>query len=90
MSALKNYKKWVYLMQLVHEANYYTRRAEELGHPHLWDSYSQILDSLAYFKGALNSYSKCFVSAGLGRVKLDAARIFKSSPACLELSLIHI
>lgn len=84
MSALKNYKKWIYQMQLVHEAKYYILKSEELGHPHLWGSYSPILDFLAHFKGALNCYSKCFISAGPGRTRIDAGRIFKFDEVYLE------
>jgi hypothetical protein len=71
MSALKNYRRQIYLMQQIHEAGYYIKRAEELGHPHLWITYDAILEFLAHFRNALNSYAKCFVSAGSGRTKLE-------------------
>jgi len=76
MSALKNFSRCVYLMQQVHEARYYIGRAEELGHPHLWQSYEAILEFLAHFRSALNSYAKCFVSAGPGRRRLESSSIF--------------
>lgn len=63
-------------MQQIHEASYYIRRAEELGHPHLWKSYDAILEFLAHFRGALNSYAKCFLSAGPGRSRLEIASVF--------------
>jgi len=71
MSALKNYRRQIYLMLQIHEASYYIKRSEELGHPHLWIAYDAILEFLAHFRNALNSYAKCFVSAGLGRTKLE-------------------
>ena len=79
MNALEKYKQWVFLMQQIHEASYYIRRSEELGHPQLWTSYSHILEFIAHFKSALNAYAKCFVSAGRGRIKLDAPSVFRSS-----------
>lgn len=78
MSALSSYKGQIHLMRQIHEASYYISRAEELGHPHHLTTYPHILDFLGYFKSALNSYAKCFVSAGKGRQKLDATLIFKS------------
>jgi len=84
MSALENFSRWVYLMQQVHEARYYIARAEDLGHPHLWNSYEAILEFLAHFRGAINAYSKCFVSAGAGRRRLESSSIFGSNAALLE------
>lgn len=77
MSALKNFKRWVFVMQHIHEATFYVGRAEELGHPHLFVSYDAILDFLGYFRNALNSYAKCFVTAGKGRIRLDSSEVFK-------------
>lgn len=84
MSALKNYKSQIHLMQQIHEASYYIGKAEELGHPNLWNSYIPILEFLGHFKSALNSYAKCFVSAGQGRSRLEASLIFKSEEEHLE------
>jgi hypothetical protein len=84
MSALNNFSRWVYLMQQVHEARYYIAKAEELGHPHLWRSYEAILDFLAHFRGAINAYSKCFVSAGAGRRRLESSSVFVTDEALLE------
>ncbi len=84
MSALSNYNRQIHLMRQIHEASYYISKAEERGHPHLWNSYIAILDFLGYFKSALNSYAKCFVEVGKGRSKLEASSIFKSEPAYLE------
>jgi len=76
MSALKNFSRWVYLMQQVHAARYYIARAEELGHPHLWQSYEAILEFLAHFGSALNAYAKCFISAGPGRRRCESSLVF--------------
>lgn len=84
MSALSSYKGQIHLMRQIHEASYYIGKAEELGHPHLWNSYIQILEFLGHFKSALNSYAKCFVSAGKGRNRLEASSIFKSEETYLE------
>ena len=84
MSALSSYKGQIHLMRQIHEASYYIGKAEELGHPHLWYSYSPILEFLGHFKSALNSYAKCFVSTGKGRNKLEASSIFKAEEACLK------
>lgn len=65
-------------MQQVHEASHYIKKAEESGHPHLWRSYDAILDFLVYFRGALNSYAKCFVSTGPGKTKFEKS-IFGSN-----------
>lgn len=37
-----------------------------------------------HFKNAVNSYAKCFVSAGKGRQKLEASSVFKSEPPYLD------
>lgn len=71
-------------MQQVHEASYYINRAEAVGHPHLWKSYEPILEFLVYFRGALNSYAKCFVSTGPGRTRLESSSIFESDAQLLE------
>lgn len=84
MSALSSYKSQIHLMRQIHKASYYISRAEELGHPHLWTSYPPILEFLGHFKSAINSYAKCFISAGKGRRKLDASSVFKSEPINLD------
>lgn len=76
MSALNNFGRLIFLMQQIHEAGYYIKKAEELGRPHLWQSYEVILEFLAYFRGALNSYAKCFVSAGPGKISLERSSVF--------------
>jgi hypothetical protein len=75
-AALKNLDRWIFLMHQVHEASFYIRRAEELGHPHLFTSYEAILEFLAHFRSALNAYAKCFVSTGPGRIKLEDRTVF--------------
>jgi hypothetical protein len=84
MSALKNFNRWIYLMQQIHEACYYIGRAEELGHPHLLKSYDEILEFLAYFRSALNSYAKCFASAGPGRKRLESSSLFGADDSRLK------
>jgi|CXWL01.1.fsa_nt_gi hypothetical protein len=76
MSALQKFDRLINLMQQIHEADYYIQKAEELGHPHLWQSYEAILEFLVYFCGALNSYAKCFVSAGPGKTRLESSSVF--------------
>jgi hypothetical protein len=83
-AALRNLDRWIYLMHQVHEARYYIGRADKLGHPHLWTSYEAILDFLSYFRSALNSYAKCFVSTGSGRIKLEGTALFSTDSAVLE------
>ena len=80
MSALSSYKSQIHLMRQIHEASYYISKAEELGHPHLWNSYTPILEFFGHFKSAVNSYAKCFVSAGKGRQKLEASSILNLTP----------
>jgi hypothetical protein len=84
-AALKSVDRWIYLMHQAHEANYYIQRSVELGHPHLWEtSYPAILEFLAHFRSALNSYAKCFVSTGAGRMKLEGATVFASDQSLLD------
>ena len=84
MSALSEYQRYIHLMRQIHEASYYISRAEELGHPHLWGAYNQVLEFFGHYKNALNSYFKCFASAGKGRRKLEASLVFKSEPTYLD------
>lgn len=84
MSALSSYKTQIHLMRQIHEATYYVTKADELGYPHLWTSYTPILEFLGHFKSAVNSYAKCFVSAGKGRQKLEASSVFQSEAAHLD------
>jgi hypothetical protein len=82
-AALKNLDRWMYLMHQVLEASYYIRRAEELGHPHLFQSYEAILEFLAHFRSALNAYAKCFVSTGRGRIKLEGRAVYSQDNEAL-------
>ncbi|WP_147433782.1 hypothetical protein [Acidovorax sp. 93] len=84
MNELNSFSRWVYLLQQVHEARYYIARAEELGHPHLWTSYEAILEFLAHFRGAINAYAKCFVSAGAGRKRLEISSVFGTDTPLIE------
>lgn len=71
-------------MQQIHEARYYVRRAEELGHPQKFQSLEGILEFLAHFRSALNSYAKCFVRAGQGKITLHKGTVFKADSARLS------
>jgi len=84
MSARGSFGRLIYLMQQIHEASYYIKRAEEVGHPHLWQSYEAILEFLVYFRGALNSYAKCFVSAGPGKIRLTSNTVFSNDKSKIE------
>lgn len=84
MSALSSYKNQIHLMRQIIEASYYINKAEKLGHAHLLNSYTSILEFSGHFKSAVNSYAKCFVSAGKGRQKLEAVSIFKSDTVFLN------
>ena len=83
-AALTNLDRWIYLMQQVYEARYYVQRAEQLGHPQKFQSLEGILEFLAHFRSALNSYAKCFVSAGQGKITLQKSTVFKSDSARLS------
>jgi hypothetical protein len=74
-------RRWISLMQNAFEAAYFIRRAEELGHPHLFVSLEAIMDFWAYFRSALNSYAKCFVSAGQGRMRINAMQAYAENSA---------
>jgi hypothetical protein len=70
-AALKNLYRWIYVMQQVHEARWYVERAMAIGHPEQFQTLAGIREFLAYFRGALISYAKCFVSAGPGKMRLN-------------------
>lgn len=67
-------------MQLICEAKYYISRAEEIGSPVQFRSLGGIFEFFVYFRGALNSYAKCFVSSGAGRMRLDGKVVFRARP----------
>lgn len=71
-------------MQQVHEARYYIQRAEQLGHPQHFQSLEGILEFLAHFRSALNSYAKCFVSAGKGKIRLQKGAVFNADSTRLS------
>jgi hypothetical protein len=70
-------------MQQVHEAQHYIERAGKLGHPSQFQTLDRILEFLLYFRGALNSYGKCFVSSGRGKMKLEKTNVFSTSSELL-------
>jgi len=71
-------------MQQISEANYYLERALETGHPHLFTSLPPFLEFLGYYRNALTSYSKCFVSSGQGKISLNNV-IFKAEDDLLDI-----
>jgi hypothetical protein len=79
-TALEQLHRWIPLMQQVHEANHYIARTEQLAHPHLMQTFDEIWGVLVYFRGALNSYAKCFVSAGPGKRTLKPSQVFATTP----------
>ena len=81
---LEQLKRWIFLMQQIHEAKHYITKAKEKSHPHLWETMNGTLEFLAHFRGALNSYAKCFVECGKGRVKLEQKEVFKGNSPLLE------
>jgi hypothetical protein len=89
---LERLKRWIFLMQQIHEAKHYLTKAKEKSHPHLWETMDGILEFLAYFRGALNSYAKCFVECGKGRLKIEQKEVFKGNLPLLEnhLKLMEI
>jgi hypothetical protein len=62
-------------MQNILEGKYCIGRALALGHPAQFQSIDGIHEFLAFFRGALISYAKCFVSAGAGRMRLDESEV---------------
>lgn len=83
-TALQQLHRWIFVLQQVHEARHYVDRAGELGHPEQFQSMDGILEFLVYFRGALNSYAKCFVSSGRGKVKLNKSEVFRTSSDYLD------
>ena len=81
---LQSLNRWIYLMQQAHEANHYVARASALGTPEQFETMDGILEFLLYFRAALNSYAKCFVSSGKGRTSLNKSTVFHDCPADLE------
>lgn len=70
-------QRWIYLMQQVYEASYYISRASSIGRPEQFNTLEGILEFSAYFRAALNSYAKCFVGAGRGRISLDGRAVYR-------------
>lgn len=70
-------QRWIYLMQQAHEASYYISRASSIGRPEQFNTLEGTLEFSAYFRAALNSYAKCFVGAGHGRLSLDGRAVYR-------------
>jgi hypothetical protein len=76
--------RWISLMQQVHEAQHFIERTEKIAHPENFQTLDGLLEILVYFRGALNSYGKCFISTGHGKKSLDAERVFGDDRDLLE------
>lgn len=87
MSAIDQLPRWVHLMQQVHEARFYVDRATELGNPEQFRTHDGILEFLVYFRSALNSYAKCFVSSGAGKIRFESSNVFQAKA---EYSVQHL
>jgi hypothetical protein len=83
-AALEQLHRWIFLMQQVHEAKHYIARTEQLAHPELMQSFDEIWGVLLHFRGARNSYAKCFVSSGSGKTTLNAPTVFFTKPELVE------
>lgn len=83
MTVTQELQRWICLMQQICEAKYYISRAEAIGHPKQFQSLDGIFEFLVYFRGALNSYAKCFVSSGSGKMRVDATEVFRTRPNLL-------
>lgn len=77
-SAIEQLPRWIHLMQQVQEARHYVDRAAALGHPGQFETLHGMLEFLVYFRGALNSYAKCFVSLGPGKLRLECSKVFQT------------
>jgi len=73
-------RRWISLMQQVHEAKHYIQRTEQLAHPHLIRTFDEMWGVLLAFRGAIISYGKCFARTGSGRIKLEAKVVFAKTP----------
>ncbi len=72
-------------MQQVFEAAHYASKAKGLGYPDQFQSMEGMLEFLAYFRGALVAYAKCFVSAGPGKMTLDESKVFQRNAAHMAM-----
>lgn len=83
-SIVKQLGRWISLMQQVHEAQHFIEQTEKIAHPQNFQTLDGLLEILVYFRGALNSYGKCFIGAGHGKKSLSADRVFGSDKDLLE------
>jgi hypothetical protein len=81
---LEQLHRWIFLMQQVHEAKHYIGRTEQLAHPERMQTFDEIWGVLLHFRGALNSYAKCFVRAGTGKTMLKALTVFATNPELMD------
>src|SRR5580700_6829038 len=86
-TALGQLHRRISLMQQVHEAKHYIRRTEQLAHPELMQTLDDIWGVLLHFRGALNAYAKCFLSAGAGKATLKAPKVFATKPELVDSHL---
>ena len=81
---LGHLRRWISLMQQVHEAKHYIERTEQLAHPHLMQTFDEIWGVLLAFRGAIISYAKCFAKAGPGKIKLEEKTVFSTRPELVD------
>jgi hypothetical protein len=81
---LEQLRRWISLMQQVHEAKHYIQRTEQLAHPHLMQTFDEIWGVLLAFRGALIAYAKCFVRTGSGKIKLEEKTVFAKRPELID------
>ncbi len=77
---LEQLRRWISLMQQVHEAKHYIERTEQLAHPHLMRNFDELWGVLLAFRGAIISYAKCFAKAGPGKIKVQEKHVFANKP----------
>jgi hypothetical protein len=81
---LEQLRRWICLMQQVHEARHYIEKTEQLAHPHLMRTFDELWGVLLAFRGAIISYAKCFAKAGPGKIKLEEEKVFDGKPELIE------
>ena len=83
-SILEQLRRWISLMQQVHEAKHYIERTEALAHPHLMQTFDEIWGVLLAFRGAIIAYAKCFAKVGPGKIKLEERSVFANRPELVD------
>jgi hypothetical protein len=81
---LSQLRRWISLMQQVHEAKHYIERTEQLAHPQVMQTFDELWGVLLAFRGAIISYAKCFAKAGPGKIKLEEKYVFANKPELVD------